>query len=437
MTTFITFLSLLSIASTIFNIFLSTFSPVEANINGDFSIDLIHRDSTKSPFYDTSITSYKLVSNAIQRSISRVNHLGISSASTNKLLLSNPGDYILNISIGSPPVTYVGFVDTGSDLTWIQCEPCPKCHKQKRPLFSPKNSSTYKEVPCHSRPCESFEGTSCLTANGSCQYTTTYLDESFTNGVLATETLTLQSTTVGPVSFPKILFGCGHNNTVIMKGDETGVLGFGRGKVSLISQMKNLVHGKFSYCFPPVSSQWTKSTKMNFGDNAVVSGPGVVSVPLSTGLKSHESNYYVTLEAISVGDKKLEYPSPIIEGNMIIDSGSTLSYFGTYFLIDIVREVRKAINAKPVEDPLKFLKVCYRTWDNITIPTITAHFRGADVKLNAENTFVKTGKDVMCLAFAREDSISIFGNLAQINFLVGYNLEKNTISFKPTVCSKE
>ncbi|KAM7512300.1 hypothetical protein LguiB_011175 [Lonicera macranthoides] len=222
-----------------------------------------------------------------------------------------------------------------------------------------------------------------------------------------------------------------------MKGDESGIIGFGRGKVSLISQMKYLAHGKFSYCLPPVSSQWTKSTKMNFGDNGVVLGPGVVSVPLYTGLVYHESNYYVTLEAISVGDKKLEYPSPIIEGNMIIDSGTILSYFGTYFLMDIDREVKKAINAKPVEDPLKILNVCYRTQDNITIPTITVHFRGADVKLNAENTFVKTSKDVMCLAFGREDRISIFGNLAQINFMVGYNLEKNTISFKPTDCTKE
>lgn len=260
MATFITFLSLLSIAFAfiISNIFNSTFSLVETNVNGDFSVDLIHRDSTKSPFYDTSITSYKLVSNAIQRSISRVNHLAISSSSsTQKLLLPSPGDYILNISIGSPPVTYVGILDTGSDLTWIRCEPCPECHIQKTPIFSPKNSSTYKEVPCHSRSCRSFEGTSCLTANGSCQYTATYLDESSTNGVLATETLTLHSTTAGPVSLPKILFGCGHNDTVIMEGGESGMLGFGRGKVSLISQMKYLVHGKFSYCFSPLSSQWT------------------------------------------------------------------------------------------------------------------------------------------------------------------------------------
>ncbi|KAM7512304.1 hypothetical protein LguiB_011179 [Lonicera macranthoides] len=197
----------------------------------------------------------------------------------------------------------------------------------------------------------------------------------------------------------------------MIKGDETGIVGFGQGKITLISQMNHLAHG-------------------------IVSGHGVVSVPLFTGLMYHESNYYLTLEAISIGDKKLEYPSPIVEGNMIIDSGSILSYFDTYFHMDIEREVEKVINAKSVEDPLKILHVCYRTQDNITIPTITMHFRGADVMLNAENTFVKTSKDVMCLAFAAQDRISIFGNLAQINYLVGYNLKKNTISFKLTSCTK-
>ncbi|KAF5951251.1 hypothetical protein HYC85_009195 [Camellia sinensis] len=71
--------------------------------------------------------------------------------------------------------------------------------------------------------------------------------------------------------------------------------------------------------------------------------------------------------------------------------------------------------------------------NNITIPIITAHFTGADVKLNPMNTFIRTSDNIVCLAFAPAN-IAIYGNVAQMNFLVGYDLSKKTVSFKHTDC---
>ncbi|KAL6493914.1 hypothetical protein OROGR_031823 [Orobanche gracilis] len=42
----------------------------------------------------------------------------------------------------------------------------------------------------------------------------------------------------------------------------------------------------------------------------------------------------------------------------------------------------------------------------------------------------------LCLAFAPASRYAIYGNLAQMDFLVGYDLEKRTVSFKPSVCSE-
>jgi len=66
---------------------------------------------------------------------------------------------------------------------------------------------------------------------------------------------------------------------------------------------------------------------------------------------------------------------------------------------------------------------------------ITAHFRGgADLKLNPVNTFLQVADGIICLAFHSGET-AIFGNVAQQNFLVGYDLQKQTVSFKPTNCN--
>ena len=43
-----------------------------------FTVDLVHRDSPLSPFYNSSITPPELLRNAALRSISRINHFDLS-----------------------------------------------------------------------------------------------------------------------------------------------------------------------------------------------------------------------------------------------------------------------------------------------------------------------------------------------------------------------
>ena len=89
----------------------------------------------------------------------------------------------------------LGIANTGSDLTWTQCEPCEKCYKQDLPLFDPQQSSTYGNVPYNSSPCKALDTTSCGTDKNTCEYGYLYGDQSFTNGDLGVETLTIGSTT--------------------------------------------------------------------------------------------------------------------------------------------------------------------------------------------------------------------------------------------------
>ena len=130
-------LSFAALATTFSVVFLGSFSLIEAS-NGGFSVDLIHRDSPNSPFYDPSETPSQRIAKALRRSINRVNHFKLtSSLSTNAAqadIISNRGEYLLKYYVGTPPVQILGIADTGSDLIWLQCKPCNGFYKQTAPL---------------------------------------------------------------------------------------------------------------------------------------------------------------------------------------------------------------------------------------------------------------------------------------------------------------
>jgi len=99
--------------------------------------------------------------------------------------------------------------------------------------------------------------------------------------------------------------------------------------------------------------------------------------------------------------------------------------------------VVESVKLERVDDPSQQLNLCYSTpSDRYNFPLITAHFKGADIKLHPISTFVSVADGIVCFAFTASPGVAIFGNLAQQNLLVGYDLKQKTVSFKPTDCSK-
>jgi hypothetical protein len=189
----------------------------------------------------------------------------------------------------------------------------------------------------------------------------------------------------------------------------------------------------------PLSEQSNVTSKIKFGTDSVISGPQVVSTPLVS--KQPDTYYYVTLEAISVGNKRLPYTNGLLngnveEGNVIIDSGTTLTFLDSEFFTELERVLEETVKAERVSDPRGLFSVCFRSAGDIDLPVIAVHFTDADVKLQPLNTFVKADEDLLCFTMISSNQIGIFGNLAQMDFLVGYDLEKRTVSFKPTDCTK-
>ncbi|MCL7032869.1 hypothetical protein MKW94_026224 [Papaver nudicaule] len=433
--------------SLVFILLVSVLVHGNANGNGGFSVQLIHRDfSPKSPYYDPLETHHDRVHKAIHRSINRNNGAFKKSSVasfpananrngniTTTLTASSYGEYLMNISVGTPPRQLLAVADTGSDLTWIQCKPCEDCYEQNEPIFDPKGSSSYKSIHCLTPVCFKLSARSC--ENKLCGYDVGYGDNSSSTGHLAFETLTFDSTSGRPVKIPQFAIGCGHSNLGFMDAHSSGLVGLGTGKLSLISQLAARIDSKFSYC---LAHSAAGSSKFNFGGHPETTGKDVYSTPFMT---ADDGAYYLTLEAVSVDDKRIPFKSMPTstkepEGNVAIDSGSTLTHLPEEMYSEILSEVKKAKKSEGFMSPTFPGMLCYKDDDNTRYPSITFHFTGADIKLPEENSFVGTQDGVCLNCLPAFDDIVVYGNVAQNNFLVEYDLKDSKVSFKPTDCSK-
>ena len=160
--------------------------------------------------------------------------MGINSTSFEPEKLQTPvtsgksqgsGEYFSRIGVGRPEKPYYMVIDTGSDVSWIQCKPCFSCYQQTDPIFDPSTSSTYRAMSCESSQCEALQVSACRS--DSCVYQVSYGDGSFTVGDFATETLSFGSS--GSVN--NVAIGCGRDNEGLFAA-AAGLLGLGGGVLS-------------------------------------------------------------------------------------------------------------------------------------------------------------------------------------------------------------
>ncbi|KAK6804171.1 hypothetical protein RDI58_001955 [Solanum bulbocastanum] len=368
--------------------------------SGGFSIELIHSASKRSP------------------------------ASLSMELVPEPlGNYLINFSVGTPPMFQLAVADSGSHVNWIQCEPCVHCYSQHLPLFSSLNSSTYKAIPCGSSQC--FQN-NCQGSQ--CTYGMSYIDGSYSNGDLGMEMFTFYSPKgLKEISFPDIVFGCAHSSKLAdTNPNMSGIMGLGVSPWSLISQISPAFGQKFFYCFVPLAQLDVPST-LTFGENAWGS-TGALFTPIC--LKPFKHFYFLTLVGISVNSKRFNlFNNSTTEGNIVIDSGTTLTSLPTQLYNQVETAIIQAINVEPFFKE-NSTNPCYKDLSGSDVPPVTMHFIAADLPLSKENIIWPTGQGIWCLAFRPTEDQAFYGNVAQTNFLVGYDLDKMIVSFKATDCTK-
>ena len=296
-------------------------------------------------------------------------------------------------------------------------------------------SSTYSKVPCSSSLCQALPVFSCSSAE--CQYLYTYGDYSFSQGILAYETFTLSSQPV-----PKIAFGCGQDNEGSGFSQGAGLIGFGRGPLSFISQLGPSAGSKFSYCLMSVTDSPSKTSPLFVGETSSLTGNTLSSTPLIQS-SSQATFYYLSLEGISVGGQLLNIPDGTFDlqsdgtGGLIIDSGTTVTYLEQSGYDLVKKALMSYINLPQADGSNIGLDLCYSQQSGSSttkFPTITFHFKGADFNLPKENYIYVDSSGIICLAMLPSSGMSIFGNIQQQNYHILYDNGKNMLSFAPTVC---
>lgn len=248
------------------------------------------------------------------------------------------------------------------------------------------------------------------------------------------------------VSLPKIVFGCGHNNTGGFNVNEMGIVGLGRGPLSFISQMTPHLGGRkmFSHCLVPLHTDPNTSSKISFGVGSEVTGTDVVSTPLVITDQHQDPTYYfVTLNGMSVGNVYVPFSNQtttVSKGNMFLDSGTPPTIVPRDFYVRLESEVKTAVPPEltPITNPTLGDQLCYGEGVQMKGPILTAHFDGnGDVQLKQKSIFIEAKPGVFCFALVPTDSDGgIFGNFAQTDYLIGFDIDQRTISFKPTDCTK-
>ncbi|XP_027337516.1 protein ASPARTIC PROTEASE IN GUARD CELL 1-like [Abrus precatorius] len=369
------------------------------------------------------------------------------------------GEYFIDMFVGTPPKHVCLILDTGSDLTWIQCVPCYDCFEQNGFRYDPKDSSSYRNITCHDPLCQLVSSLDplqpCKVENQTCPYFYGYADGSNTRGDFALETFTVNLTWPnGKENFKHVvdvMFGCGHWNTGFFHG-AAGLLGLGRGPLSFSTQMQSIYGNSFSYCLTDLFSNTSVSSKLIFGeDKELLYHPNLNFTSLLAREESpYDTFYYLGIKSILVGGEMLDIPeqtwhwSSEGDGGTIIDSGSTLT-FSPGQAYDVIKEAfMKKIKLHPIAEDGFIMSPCYNVSGallQVELPDFGIHFAdGAVWNFPVENYFYHYESDeVLCLAILKSpnhSSLTIIGNLLQQNFHILYDTKKSRLGYSPRRCAE-
>ncbi|XP_010415062.1 PREDICTED: aspartic proteinase-like protein 2 [Camelina sativa] len=356
------------------------------------------------------------------------------------------GLYFTRIKLGTPPKEYHVQVDTGSDILWVNCAPCPKCPTKtnlnfRLSLFDVNASSTATKVGCEDDFCSFIsQSDSCQPAVG-CSYHIVYADESTSDGNFIRDKLTLEQVTgdlkTGPLG-QDVVFGCGSDQSGQLGNSDSavdGVMGFGQSNTSILSQLAASGDAKrvFSHCLDNVKGGGIFAV-------GVVDSPKVKTTPMVP----NQMHYNVMLMGMDVGGAALDLPPSIVRnGGTIVDSGTTLAYFPKVLYDSLIETIlaRQPVKLHVVEETFQ----CFSFSKNVdeAFPPVNFEFEDSvkltvyphDYLFTLEDDLYCFGWQAGGLTTDERSEVILLGDLVLSNKLVVYDLENEVIGWADHNCS--
>ncbi|KAL1194667.1 putative aspartyl protease [Cardamine amara subsp. amara] len=417
------------------------------------------------------------------------------------LPLSSGSDYLLSLSAGSSSSAVSLYLDTGSDLVWFPCRPftCILCESKPKPTSPPSSpSSSATTVSCSSPSCSAAH--SSLPSSDLCAISNCPLDfietgdcntssypcppfyYAYGDGSLVAK-LYSDSLTLPSISVANFTFGCARTTLA----EPIGVAGFGRGRLSLPSQLA--VHSphlgnSFSYCLISHSfdsdrvrrpsplilgRSFDKKEKRVGTDNDGDDDDDDEKIDfVYTELlenPKHPYFYSVSLQGISIGKRNIPAPAMLRRidksggGGVVVDSGTTFTMLPAKFYNSVVEEFDSRVGrvherADRVEPSTGMSPCYYLNQKTVRVPSLVLHFagNGSSVTLPRRNYFYEfmdggDGKGekrkigcFMLMSGGDESELrggtgAILGNYQQQGFEVVYDLLNRRVGFAKRKCA--
>lgn len=329
------------------------------------------------------------------------------------------------IDIGTPNVSFLVALDTGSDLLWVPCD-CVKCaplsatyysNTLDRDLneYSPSGSNTSKHVSCSHELCTASPN--CKSPKQPCPYTVDYFSENTsTSGLLVEDILHLVSggddASNNSIRAP-VIIGCGMKQSGgYLDGiAPDGLMGLGLGEISVPTFLAKagLTANSFSICIDDEGSG-----RIFFGDQ----GPNTQQSTSFLPSNGNYETYIVGVESCCIGNSCLKQTS----FRALVDSGTSFTFLPEEVYDKIAVEFDKRVNAtiaSYAESPWKY---CYNTSSQefSKVPSVTLMFLANNSFVVHDPVFplyVDQGVVVFCLAIQPADGD--IGTIGQ-NFMTGY-----------------
>ncbi|KAI4384622.1 hypothetical protein MLD38_002745 [Melastoma candidum] len=337
--------------------------------------------------------------------------------------------YIIRVKVGTPPQRMLMAVDNSNDAAWIPCSGCVGCSSS---VFTDSKSTSYKNLGCKTPQCRQAPNPTCMA--GACTFNITYGSASIA-GNLSRDVFALAADPI-----PSYTFGCIQKTTGASIPPQ-GLLGLGRGQLSLLSQTQSLYKSTFSYCLPSFKSP-------NFSGSLRLGPIGQpIRIKYTPLLKNprRSSLYYVKLLAIRVGRRVVDIPpsafalDPATGGGTIIDSGTVFTRLVKPAYQAVRDAFRKRVGNLTVTS-LGGFDTCYSV--PIVAPIVTFMFEGLNVTIPPDNLLIhSTAGSITCLAMAETSGdplnsvLNVMASMQQQNHRVVFDVPNSRVGVARERCT--
>ncbi|KAI3926374.1 hypothetical protein MKX01_032562 [Papaver californicum] len=340
-----------------------------------------------------------------------------------------------NVSLGTPSLSFLVALDTGTNLLWVPCD-CTNCARNAMTntpgveinlnIYSSNSSSTSEDVSCSSSLCELKSG--CPESSSRCPYHVEYNADISSTGVLVEDVLRLKTDNHKPKDIDaRITFGCGQDQTGLYLDGiaRNGLFGLGIGNTSvpsILSRQGLIAADSFSMCFG-----YNGVGRITFGDKG---SSDQDETPFN--IRKERTQYNISVTQLSVGGN-LSDPMDV---SAIFYSGAEFTFLSDPTYAALCNSFDSQIDKRHSSDPTNSFDYCYDVSTNI--PNVTLIMKGGS-QFNVYNPMVPIITDGRVTAYCLGVIKTSGGNFIGNNFMTGHHIvfdrEKMVLGWKASNCT--